>query len=226
MINITKQTIKSNLMKTLSIVFIATFLILTSANGFSQKLKSGDIKVLKGEKMINLAYDYGKMAVGKFATEAEYLKKGIDDRNAKEPGSGDAWASKWNEGKTEKFQPAFEEDFNKQAEDCGLAGKSDPSAKYTLLLHVTFVEQGVETVVMGTAKSASVDMLIDLVETSAPDKVIATIEVDGIKPKSTPKMSVGGVSVSKTAYDPTLRIAECFESAGKQIGKLICKNLK
>jgi hypothetical protein len=93
-------------------------------------------------------------------------------------------------------------------------------------VHVTFVEQGVETVVMGTAKSASANLMVDLVETAAPDKILASIELEGVKPKSTPKMSVGGVSVNKSAYDATLRISECFETAGKQIGKFTCKQLK
>jgi hypothetical protein len=207
------------------IILIGLFLL--SANTISaQKLISGDLSVLKGQKVVNITYDYSKMAVGKFATEAEYLQKGIDERNAKKPGSGDEWAAKWNAAKAEKCQPAFEEDFYKQVEDCGFDAKSDPGAKYTLVVRIAFVEQGVETVVMGTAKSASIDLMIDLIETSAPDKVLATIEVDGAKPKSTPKMSVGGVSVNKTAYDASLRIAECFESAGKQVGKLICKELK
>lgn len=213
-------------MKKISFLLIAFLVALTASNSFSQKLKSGSLHHIKGEKIINITYDYSNMAVGKFATEAEYLKKAADDRNAKDPGSGDEFVSKWNAAKTEKCQPAFEEDFNNQAEDCGLVGKSDPSAKYTLLVHITFVEQGVETVVMGTAKSASVNMSIDLVETTMPNDIIATIELDGAKPKAKPKMSVGGVSVSKTSYDATLRIAECFESAGKQVGKMICKNLK
>ena len=213
-------------MKKIEIAIIMLALIFGSGAIFGQKLKSGDLKVLKGQTTINVQYDYSAMAVGKFETEAEYLKKGTDERNAKEAGTGDAWAAKWNAGKTEKYQPAFEEDFNKQAEDCGIKGKSDPSAKYTLIMHVTYVEQGVETVVMGTAKSASIDLSYDLVETSAPDKVIAVIAADGIKPKAEFKTSVGGVSVNKSAYDATLRIAQCFESAGKQIGKFICKQLK
>ncbi len=213
-------------MKKLTILLAATVLFLAAGDGFSQKLKSGSLGALKGEKRINITYNYSKMAVGKFATEAEYLKKTADDRNAKTPGSGDEFVSRWNAAKAEKCQPAFEEDFNNQAGDCGLSGKSDPSAKYTLAVRIVFVEQGVETVVMGTAKSASVNMEIDLVETSAPDKVIATIEMEGAKPKAQPKMSVGGVSVNKTSYDATLRIAECYEMAGKQVGKLVCKQLK
>ena len=213
-------------MKKTCFLLLTGLFLLSTGSLSAQKLKSGDLSALKGQKSINITYDYSKMAVGKFATEAEYLKKGIDDRNAKKPGTGEEWAAKWNAGKTEKCQPAFEEDFNNQAKDCGITGKSDPEAKYSLVVHVSFVEQGVETVVMGTAKSASIDLLIDLVETSAPDKSIATIEVDGAKPKAAMKMSVGGVSVDKTTYDPTLRISECFESAGKQVCKLICKQLK
>lgn len=205
----------------MSLLFTAT-----SLNGFSQKLTSGALTALKGEKVINITYDYSKMAVGKFATEAEYLNKAAADRNEKEAGTGDAFVAKWNAAKTEKCQPAFEEDFNKQAGDCGITGKSDPSAKYTLVVHVKFVEQGVETVVMGTAKQASVDYQIDLIETAAPDKVLASVEMDKIKPKAKPKMSVGGVSVSKTSYDATLRIAECFEMGGKQFGKFLCKSIK
>ncbi len=213
-------------MKKTGFLLIATIFFLSCFNASAQDLKSGELIMLKGAKVVNITYDYGKMEVGKFKTEEEYLKKGIEDRNAKKPGSGDEWAAKWNAAKTEICQPAFEEDFNKQAEDCGIVLKSDPSAKYTFVVHVTFVEQGVETVVMGTAKSASVNMLVDLIETAAPEKVIATIDMDGAKPKSKPQMSVGGVSVSKTSYDATLRISECFESAGKKIGKLVCKQLK
>lgn len=213
-------------MKKIGIIALTLAFLASTGVMFGQKLKSGDLNVLKGEKVINVTYDYNKMAVGKFDSEAAYLKKGIDERNAKKPGTGDEWAAKWNAGKAEKCQPAFEADFNDQANDCGLTGKSDPAAKYTLVLHVTFVEQGVETAVMGTAKSASLDLLIDLVETAAPDKVIATIEGDRIKPKATWKTSVGGVSVDKASYDAMLRISECFANAGKQAGKLICKQLK
>lgn len=213
-------------MKKIALLFLTAFFATTATQGFSQKLTSGDLTLLKGEKAVNITYDYSKMAVGKFATEAEYLNKAASDRNEKEPGTGDAFVTTWNNAKSEKYAPAFEEDFNKQAGDCGIAGKSDPSAKYTLVVHVKFLEQGVETVVMGTAKQASVDFQIDLVETASPDKVLASIEMDKIKPKAKPKMSVGGVSVSKTSYDATLRVAECFEMGGKQLGKFVCKSIK
>ena len=96
-------------MKKIGITILMLALMLGSGVIFGQKLKSGDLKILKGQSTINLQYDYSAMAVGKFSTEAEYLKKGTDERNAKEAGTGDAWAAKWNSGKTEKYQPAFEE---------------------------------------------------------------------------------------------------------------------
>lgn len=201
-------------------------LIISVGTTFGQKIKTGSISDLKGQSAINIQYDYSAMVVGKFDNEADYLKKGIADRNAKDPGTGEMWAEKWKAAKTEKYQPAFEEDFNKQSKDCGLSGVSDPSAKYTLVVHVTYVEQGVETIVMGTAKSASIDLSVDLIETATPGKVLATILMESVKPKTSPSMSVGGVSVDKKAYDATLRISECFESAGKQLGKFLCKQLK
>ncbi len=208
------------------VLFIMTgFFLLAAGHLYAQKLKSGDLSVLKGQKVINLTYDYSKMEVGKFKSEEEYVSKGTDDRNKKKAGSGDAWAAKWNSGKTEKYQPVFREELNRQAKDCGIQGKEDPSAKYTFVIHTEFMETGVETVVMGSAKSAEVNLEVDLVETSAPDKIIATIEMEGAKPKSNMRMSVGGVPVNKEVYDPTIRVSECYETAGKQIGKLICKLL-
>lgn len=211
--------------KSFSITLILALLFSTGI-ALGQKIKTGSLQALKGQSGINLQYDYSAMAVGKFDNEADYLKKGIADRNAKEPGTGEIWAEKWKAAKTGKYQPAFEEDFNKQANDCGLSGATNPSAGYTLVIHVTYVEQGVETIVMGTAKQASIDLTVDLVETTAPDKVLATVVLESVKPKSSPSVSVGGVSVDKKAYDATLRISECFESAGKQLGKFLCKQLK
>jgi len=213
-------------MRKICLTFVIGIMLITVNQLFAQKLVSGDLKVLQGHNTINIIYDYSKMEVGKFKTEAEYVKKGTDDRNAKKPGSGDEWATKWNSAKEERYKPAFEEYLSKQIEDCGLAGKSDPEAKYTFIVHTNAMEQGVETVVMGAAKSAFVDLVVDLVETSAQDKVLASIEMEGAKPKSNARMTVGGVPVNKEVYDPTIRIAECYETAGKQIGKLICKQLK
>lgn len=213
-------------MKKSGFILISIVFVLSAGLLHAQKIKSGDIKTLSGQKTINVTYDYSATAVGKFKTEKEYLDAGIADRNNKKPGSGDEWAAKWISAKKDRFEPAFEEAFNKQSDDCGMEIKADPTAKYTLVIRTNFVEQGVETVVMGAAKSAQIDLVLDLVETSSPDKILGSIEMDDVKPKSNMRMSVGGVPVSKEVYDPGARIAECYETGGKQIAKLICKQLK
>ncbi len=201
--------------------------ILLSASVSAQKIKSDDLSLLKGQSEVNIRYDYASAAVGKFKTEAEYLQKGTDERNAKKPGSGDEWASRWNSNKDSRYQPVFEKKFNDAAESCGLKVKpGSENAKYTLVVHTTFIEQGVETVVIGAAKSASVNLMIEVVETAAPGKVLATLTSNDNKPRSNARVSVGGVPVNKEVYDYGARISECYETAGKSLGKYLCKALK
>ena len=110
-------------MKKIGILLVMSFFVFSGSKIFSQKLKSGDLSVLKGQKVINLQFDYSKMKVGKFDNEEEYIKTGTADRNKKKEGAGDAWAVKWRSDKTERYQPAFVESFNKKADDCNLEVK-------------------------------------------------------------------------------------------------------
>ena len=213
-------------MKKISVLILTGIFAFAVSQVSAQKLKSGDLSVLKGQKVISLQFDYSKMKVGKYDDEEQYIRDGIDARNKKKPGTGDDWAVKWRNDKAERFQPAFVEKFNDKAGDCGLEVQQNlKDSKYTMIVHTDFLEQGVETVVMGTAKLASIDLTIDIVESSDPSKVVATIQSSGNKSKSG-STTVGGVSVNKEAYDPGLRVAECYETAGKSIGKMICKSLK
>jgi hypothetical protein len=210
-------------MKKIGIFFLLSFFVFAGSSVFSQKLKSGSLSVLKGQKVINLQFDYAKMKVGKFDNEEEYITKGIADRNSKKEGSGDPWALKWRSDKTERFPPAFADAFNNKADDCGLELKENATdATYTMIVHTTFLEQGVEAYV--AAKASEVDLEISIVESKAPDKVIATLEAKG--KGSTGRMTVGGVPVSKETYDTGLRIMEAYENAAKPLGKLVCKELK
>jgi hypothetical protein len=214
-------------MKKFSILLLISTFILSFNTGHSQKLKSGETDVLKGQKLVNIKFTYSGMEVGKFKSEDEYISKGTADRNSKKPGTGDVWAAKWQSDKSERYQPGFIESFNNSADGCGIEVKEDAGdAKYTFIVRTTFLEQGVETVVFGAAKSASVNLEIDLVETASQDKVIATIESNGNKPKSNARVTVDGVPVNKEVYDAGARITECYESAGKSVGKFICKGIK
>lgn len=204
-------------MKKISLVLMATIFMFPGLMSFGQKLKSGDIKILKGLTLINLQFDYSKVAVGKFKSEDEYIKNGTAERNKKKEGSGDEWAEKWKSDRQNKFQPAFEDEFTDAVEAFGVKGKEGAvEAKYTLICYTTFVEPGFNaSMVVGFAKKpAYIDMTVDLVETQKPGTVLATIEMKKVESKS-----MGGYD-----YDTGGRIESCYERAGDYLGTFLKKN--
>jgi len=208
-------TLKLYDMKKISFLLLAGTFLLSIGMVNAQKLKSGDIKVLKGQTTLNLQYDYSTMAVGKFKNEMDYISNGTADRNKKKEGSGDEWARKWESDKTERFQPTFEKNLNAKLSDVGITGKEGATdAKYTMIVRVTFLEQGFQSG-MGVSKPAHINMLIDLVETANPGTPVAVIAYDKIQ------------SVNMMGYDFDIgsRVQSCFDRAGDNIGKLIEKNL-
>jgi hypothetical protein len=206
-------------MKKLSITLIMSIFVLFAGKGFSQaKLKSGDMKALKGQSEVLLTYDYSKMAVGKYSNADDYTAEKVAEMNKKKAGSGDEWLEKWNGDRTKRFQPAFRKDFNDETESFKLNGVDDsPNAKYTLIIHTTFMEPGFNaSMVVGFAKKpAYIDMTIDLVETANPGTVLGTVEMKKIESKS-----MGGYD-----YDTGGRIESCYERAGEYLGKYLVKNV-
>jgi hypothetical protein len=203
-------------MKKIGILFLMSFFVFAGSNGFSQKLKSGDLSILKGQKVINLQYDYSKMKVGKYDNEEEYIKDGTADRNQKKPGSGDEWATKWRSDKEDRFQPMFERKLNEMLDKCGLESKLNATdAQYTMIVHITTMEQGFQSGV-GFSKPAYIDLVVDIVDSKAPDKPLATIAY--------PKCQ--SVNMMGYDYDTGSRILSCFDRAGDAIGLLIWKDVR
>jgi len=194
-------------------VMIATVF---AADAFAQRidLKSGDVSVLAGQKTVNIAYDYSEFGVGKFATEKEYLEKKSAEYNAKEAGKGDIWRKAWVDDRKDRFEPKFEELFNKGLEDKGItAVTGKPDAKYTFIVHTRFVEPGFNVGVM--RKNASVDFDIELVETAGKSKV-AEMTLN----------RVPGALAMGMDFDTGARLAESYAKAGKVLAAYIDKNLK
>jgi hypothetical protein len=203
-------------MKRISFILLTGVFMFTAGMIYGQKIKSGDFKVLNGQTVVILKYDYADMKVGKFKTEDEYLKNGIAERNKKKPGSGDDWANKWASDKSDRFEPMFQKEFNNVIDKCGITGKEDASdAKYTLIVRTTFLEQGFQSG-MGPSRSASINMIVDLVETANPGQVLASIDYPKI-----PSVNMMGYD-----YDTGERIKSCYDRAGGNIGALICKSMK
>ncbi|TSA25676.1 MAG: hypothetical protein D4R67_09615 [Bacteroidetes bacterium] len=179
---------------------------------FAQKIKSGSFAALQGQTVVNLEYDYSNMAVGKFKKEADYVAKRTADMNKKEAGSGDTWAQAWVNDRSARFHPMFEKNFNGNADKCGLTGKEAASdAKYTLIIRTIFTEPGFNVGV--TRQNAYINMLVDLVETADPGKVLGSIEYKNVQ----------SVNMMGYDFDTGGRIQSCYDRAGDKIANTICK---
>ena len=96
----------------------------------AQKVKviEGDLSALKNEKSINTEFSYENMKVGKYKDEKEYLEKKKEEYNKKEAGKGDTWATAWVDDREARYEPQFNELFEKTSQMT-----ITPKAKYTLL---------------------------------------------------------------------------------------------
>lgn len=193
--------------------FLVAITIAGTYQAHAQKVKllEGKLNVLKGEEKLNLEYDYSEMGVGKFKNEEEYLAKKKADYDKKEPGRGDQWESSWKADRKNRFQPQFEELFNKHS---GLTAGNIPSAKYTLIFKTTYTEPGYNVYV--SRKNAEINGEAFLVETANKDKVIARMSV-----LKCPGRTFGG-----NDYDTGERIQEAYAVAGKGLGKFLKDKVK
>ena len=200
-------------MKKIYSLALAVVLIVTGFNATAQKVKllSGKLDALKGVENINLEYDYSKMGVGKFATEAEYIKDKKEAYNKKEVGKGDEWEKAWIADRQNKFQPQFEELFTKHS---GMTAGDIPEAKYTLIFKTKFTEPGYNVYV--TRKNAEIDGEVLIVETSNRSNVIAKLSV----------LNCQGRTFGGNDYDSGTRIQESYAVAGKGLGKFLKGELK
>jgi hypothetical protein len=191
-------------MKKAGILLLMGIFMLTTINIFAQKLKSGDVKMLKGQTVLNLQYDYSNIAVGKYKVEKEYVANRTEDMNKKKPGSGDQWAEAWVNDRKARFQPMFETGV--------IAKEGATDAKYTLIIRTTFVEPGFNVGI--TRKNAYIDMTVEIIETAAPDKVLADIEMKGLQ----------SVNMMGYDFDTGVRIQSCYDRGGDYLGKFLVKN--
>jgi hypothetical protein len=177
------------------------------ANTFGQKFKvlEGNKEILKGQKEINVLFDYSHLAVGKFDDEADYITKKKADYNKKESGKGTTWEKAWKGDRTKRYEPQFIELFNKYGE--GMEVGNFASAKYTMTVTTTFTEPGYNIAI--SRKNAEINGEIIITETGNPDKVVLKISYKGAQGKT-----FGGGD-----YDTGLRIQEAYAKLGKELGQ-------
>jgi hypothetical protein len=171
-------------------------------------LKEGDLSIFKDVQSINTEFNYDSIHIDKFASEADYMVKRTAEFNSKEPGKGDSWAKEWITDRKDRYEPKFNELFEKSSGITVTAAKKE--ALYTLLFRTTRIEPGFFATGF-VHHNAETDAEVWIVET-ATQKKIAVITVEKAPGRST-KLFVN--------YDTGVRIMECYAAAGKALGKFI-----
>jgi hypothetical protein len=203
-------------MKKISTLIGGGIIALALTYAFTPAVAGGhDFSFLKGQKELNVEYDYSNLKVGKkdMADEQDYIKKKVEEGNKKEAGKGDHWLELWNGGRKNHYEPKFEELCTKQLSGLVVAG-GKTGAKYTLILHTVMIEPGYN---IGIAKQpAFCNYEIQIVETADHSKVMLKWNLGDVM----------GSNMTGMDYDPAARIVECFAKAGKMIGKDISKSIE
>lgn len=200
-----------NKMKTIKFYFALAATLFCSFTGFAQEvdITKGDLSILKGETSISFEFTYEKMAVGDFSKEADYIKKRIEELNAKEPGSGEKWLAEWEEQKKGYFGDKFMLGFAK-----GYEIKVEPGAKYTLIFNTKALEPGYQVGI--SKRNAGVDGTITLIETGKPEKKLAVLFVER-KPET---------KWRGAAFDAKSRIGDAYYVDGLAVGRFFKKFIK
>ncbi len=201
-------------MKKINILFLMGVFLLPGMTMFAQcKLVSGNVSVLKGQSVINLQYDYSRMAVGKFKNSDDYVASRTADMNKKKQGDGDRWAESYKNDRTARFQPMFEKNLNQIVGKFNVTCKENATdAKYTLIIRTTFTEPGYNIGI--SRQNAWIKMEVDLVETSNPGTVLASMLM-----KREDSANMMGYD-----YDTGGRIQSAYDRGGDHLGAFLVKN--
>lgn len=174
------------------------------ANAQKIKTNSGNPDILKAETTLNIEFVYDNLSVGKFKSEAEYIKAKTEEYNKKEAGKGDTWAASWAKDKAARFEPKFIELFNINS---GMT--ESKSAKYTLIFKTLAIEPGYNIAI--SRKNAEIDAEVWIVETDNRDKKVCTLSISNVP---------GGTAFGYD-FDTGLRISEAYANAGKKLAKYL-----
>jgi len=179
----------------------------------AQKLKlSGDLSMLKGEKVFDITFTYDHLKVGKL-TEDQYITKKMADADNAEPGKGEVWKEMWYEDRPNHYEPKFIELLNDNVSKEGVTFKPDADgAKYKLVVHTTFIEPGFNVGI--NRKDASINLEVSFVPVDDESNILNTVTITG---------SPGRTGMGYGDFDLGVRVGEAYAKAGKELGKLLLK---
>jgi len=196
-------------------LFVTLFSVIFITMGAqAQKVnQKGNLSGLNQVKQIELEFNYDKMRVGKYVNEDQYLDERVAKRNEKDPGSGDSWKAAWYDDRERRFEPKFDELFNKYIKKYDIeAGKGYSDAPIKAIVHTTFTEPGFNVGVV--RKSASIDAEIIFVDKKT-GKELGKLIV----------LKVPGKDAMGNDYDTGVRIQEAYALLGKVTAKHLAKKV-
>ncbi len=200
-------------MKTVKLIAALCLLSLSSLVATAQKMdqESGDLKMLVGQTKMLVEYDFSKLVVGKEGSEEVYLKAKQDKMNEKEPGKGDKFVEGWHNNKTERYEPKFEELFNKEGDGKIQISQNNKNAKYKLIVKTLTLYPGYN---VGISKMpAYVSFAFEIVEVADSTKLLSRTVI----------RNVMGSQVMGYDFDAGSRLQESYAKAGKMFSKYIIK---
>lgn len=193
------------------LLIIALSLFSISAVCQKIKLEEGSLDFLKNETSFEVIFTYEDMRVGK-KSEADYTKGKIEEKNAKESGTGDRWLEKWLEDRTFRFEPKFIELFN-----TNISKKNGPiisdTGNYIMTMNTDFTEPGFNVgIVRRNSEISTTCYFTD----KSTGEVVAVISI-----KKSSANNFWGAD-----FDAAYRIQESYAKAGRELAKYLIKQLK
>lgn len=179
----------------------------------AQKMKvlSGNFDFLKGEKELNVQFDYSNATFyNEKMTESQYVDKRAKEIS-KDKGEAEVeiWKADWKYSKETSFMEKFLASMNKNV---AIKTSVNPDAKYTVIVETIWIYPGWFAGVMN--QPSKVSTLLKFVESANPSNILLTIEAT-----KAPGDNFIGLPNNND------RIAEGYAKTGKSLAKMIDKKI-
>lgn len=195
----------------LSLLLGLSFLMHFSASAQKIRMKKGDFTALKDATRMKVVFHYENMGVGK-TTEEKYVAEKIEEKNADEAGSGDAWHAQWIADRDKYFEPKFMELLKKGLMETKLkVSETYDDASHVLHVHTTHTEPGWNIGIM--KQYAFISFELELMEAGS-DNVLALMEMDDVR----------GTDAMGFDFDVAKRLKEGYAKGGKEFARYLTKN--
>ena len=198
------------------ITLVALLIVSSVASAQKMKVVSGNYNFLKGEKELNVEFNYDDLKLMKEnLTNDQYVAERVADLNEKSRGNGDNWKKKWDSSRELIWNSKFLELLNStygKAKDVRIM-ENNPDAKYTLIVDAVWIYPGWDIAMM--KKPAKVTLRYRFVETANRSNVLLEM---------TSSEAPGDQYGSNFSNES--RIGEGFAKSAKSLGKEISKKLK